>query len=79
MRVNAVGPGPIETPMPNAPQVEHGELGERLKQGVIAATTVVRRIGRLEEVAAATAFLASDDAPWHRLNPHRLRRGLSRA
>jgi hypothetical protein len=39
--------------MLNAPQVEHGELGERLKQGMIAATTLVRRIGRPEEIAAA--------------------------
>ena len=62
-----------------APQLEHGELGERLTQGMIAATTMVRRIGRPEEIAAATAFLAGGDAPWHRLNPHRLRRGLSRA
>ena len=69
--------GSIDAPMLIAPQVEHGELGERLKQGLIAATTMVRRIGRPEEVAAATAFLAGDDAPWHRPNPHRLRRGLS--
>ena len=38
-----------------------GELGDRLKQGMINAT-VMRRIGQPEEVAAAIAFLASDDA-----------------
>ena len=46
--------------MLNALQVEHGELGERLKQGMIVATTMVRRIGRAEEVAAA---LRSSPAP----------------
>jgi 2-hydroxycyclohexanecarboxyl-CoA dehydrogenase len=61
VRVNAVAPGPIDTPLLNAAPVEHGEIGERLKQGMIAATSM-RRIGQPEEVAAAIAFLASDDA-----------------
>src|SRR4051794_21876400 len=61
VRANAVAPGPIDTPLLNAAAVEYGEIGERLKQGMIAATSM-RRIGRPEEVAAAIAFLASDDA-----------------
>jgi 2-hydroxycyclohexanecarboxyl-CoA dehydrogenase len=61
VRVNAVAPGPIDTPLLNAAPVELGEIGERLKAGMIAATSM-RRIGRPEEVAAAIAFLASDDA-----------------
>ncbi len=61
VRVNAVAPGPIDTPLLNAAPEELGELGERLKAGMIAATSM-RRIGRPEEVAAAIAFLASDDA-----------------
>ena len=61
VRVNAVAPGPIDTPLPNAAPVELGEIGERLKAGMIAATSM-RRIGQPEEVAAAIAFLASDDA-----------------
>jgi 2-hydroxycyclohexanecarboxyl-CoA dehydrogenase len=61
VRVNAVAPGPIDTPLLNAAPKEYGEIGERLKQGMIAATSM-RRIGQPEEVAAAIAFLASDDA-----------------
>ena len=63
VRVNAVAPGPIETPLLNAAPRELGELGERLKQGMIAATSM-RRSGQPEEVAAAIAFLASDDASY---------------
>jgi 2-hydroxycyclohexanecarboxyl-CoA dehydrogenase len=61
VRVNAVAPGPIDTPLLNAAPAQLGELGERLRQGMIDATTM-RRIGRPEEVAAAIAFLAGDDA-----------------
>jgi NAD(P)-dependent dehydrogenase (short-subunit alcohol dehydrogenase family) len=61
VRVNAVAPGPIDTPLLNAAPAELGEIGERLKAGMIAATSM-RRIGRPEEVAATIAFLASDDA-----------------
>jgi 2-hydroxycyclohexanecarboxyl-CoA dehydrogenase len=63
VRVNAVAPGPIDTPLLNAAPVELGEIGERLRAGMIAATSM-RRIGRPEEVAAAIAFLASDDASY---------------
>jgi 2-hydroxycyclohexanecarboxyl-CoA dehydrogenase len=61
VRVNAVAPGPIDTPLLNAAPTELGEIGERLKAGMIAATSM-RRIGRPEEVAATIAFLACDDA-----------------
>jgi len=63
VRVNAVAPGPIETPLLNAAPEQLGELGERLKQGMIGATAM-RRIGQPEEVAAVIAFLASDDASY---------------
>jgi 2-hydroxycyclohexanecarboxyl-CoA dehydrogenase len=63
VRVNAVAPGPIDTPLLNAAPEQYGEIGERLKQGMIASTSM-RRIGRPEEVAAAIAFLASDDASY---------------
>jgi 2-hydroxycyclohexanecarboxyl-CoA dehydrogenase len=61
VRVNAVAPGPIDTPLLNAAPEELGEIGERLRAGMIGATSM-RRIGRPEEVAATIAFLASDDA-----------------
>jgi 2-hydroxycyclohexanecarboxyl-CoA dehydrogenase len=61
VRVNAVAPGPIETPLLNSAPEQLGELGERLKQGMISATAM-RRIGQPEEVAAAIAFHASADA-----------------
>jgi 2-hydroxycyclohexanecarboxyl-CoA dehydrogenase len=61
VRVNAVAPGPVDTPLLNAAPAELGELGERLRQGMIDAT-LMRRIGQPEEVAAVVAFLAGDDA-----------------
>jgi 2-hydroxycyclohexanecarboxyl-CoA dehydrogenase len=61
VRVNAVAPGPIDTPLLNAAPEQLGELGERLRQGMIDATSM-RRIGQPEEVAAAIAFLACEDA-----------------
>jgi 2-hydroxycyclohexanecarboxyl-CoA dehydrogenase len=63
VRVNAVAPGPIETPLLNAAAEIYGEIGERLKQGMIDATAM-RRSGRPEEVAATIAFLCSDDASY---------------
>jgi 2-hydroxycyclohexanecarboxyl-CoA dehydrogenase len=63
VRCNAVAPGPIDTPLLNAAPGALGEIGERLRQGMIDAT-VARRIGAPEEVAAAIAFLASEDASY---------------
>jgi 2-hydroxycyclohexanecarboxyl-CoA dehydrogenase len=63
VRCNAVAPGPIETPLLNAAPQLLGELGERLKQGMVNAT-VMGRAGEPEEVAAAIAFLACDDASY---------------
>jgi 2-hydroxycyclohexanecarboxyl-CoA dehydrogenase len=63
VRVNAVAPGPIETPLLNSAETELGEIGARLKQGMIDAT-LLRRSGTPDEVAATIAFLASDDASY---------------
>lgn len=63
VRCNAVAPGPIETPLLNAAVEVYGEIGARLKQGMVDATAM-RRSGEPDEVAAAIAFLASDDASY---------------
>ncbi len=63
VRVNAVAPGPIETPMLNGAADDAGRLGAKLRQGMIDAT-LMGRTGQPEEVAASIAFLASDDAAY---------------
>jgi 2-hydroxycyclohexanecarboxyl-CoA dehydrogenase len=63
VRCNAVAPGPIDTPLLNSAPEQLGELGARLRQGMIDSTAL-RRIGQPDEVAAAIAFLASDDASY---------------
>jgi 2-hydroxycyclohexanecarboxyl-CoA dehydrogenase len=63
VRCNAVAPGPIETPLLNSAPAMLGDLGERLKQGMVNATAL-QRVGEPDEVAAAIAFLASDEASY---------------
>jgi len=62
VRVNAVAPGPIDTQMVRAAEVL-GEIGERMVQGMISST-VMRRLGTPDEVAAGIAYLASDEASY---------------
>jgi 2-hydroxycyclohexanecarboxyl-CoA dehydrogenase len=54
VRVNAVAPGPTDTRM-----VDRGSLTPEFLN-----TIPLRRIGQPEDVAAAVAFLCSDDAAW---------------
>ena len=60
---NAVAPGPIETPLLMSAPEELAEVGERIVSNMIGKT-VLRRLGQPDEVAAAIAFLASDDASY---------------
>ena len=59
IRVNAVGPGPVETPMAAA-VTGGGEQG--LKR--VLSRIPLGRLGRPEEIAAIITFLASDDASY---------------
>jgi 2-hydroxycyclohexanecarboxyl-CoA dehydrogenase len=60
---NAVAPGPIETPLLMAAPEALGEVGQKLVD-VMVGSTVLRRLGQPDEVAAAITFLASDDASY---------------
>jgi 2-hydroxycyclohexanecarboxyl-CoA dehydrogenase len=59
---NAIAPGPIETPLLMA-AMEFGEMGEKIIE-TMKSGTQLRRLGTPDEVAAAVAFLASDDASY---------------
>jgi 2-hydroxycyclohexanecarboxyl-CoA dehydrogenase len=59
---NAIAPGPIETPLLMAAK-GLGEIGDRIIE-TMKGQTQMRRLGQPEEVAAAVAFLASDDASY---------------
>jgi 2-hydroxycyclohexanecarboxyl-CoA dehydrogenase len=57
---NSIAPGPIETPLLMGAKAL-GEVGEKLI-GNMESMTQLGRLGQPDEVAAAVAFLASDDA-----------------
>jgi NAD(P)-dependent dehydrogenase (short-subunit alcohol dehydrogenase family) len=57
--VNAVPPGFIDTPMLRTAE-ERGRLGATISEHI--ARTPVRRVGKPEDIAAAVAFLVSEEA-----------------
>jgi len=62
IRVNAVAPGPIETPIferTGLPKQERDEFAKHL-----IASVPMKRFGKPEEVATTVAFLASNDASY---------------
>ncbi|HEY8083662.1 MAG TPA: SDR family NAD(P)-dependent oxidoreductase [Solirubrobacterales bacterium] len=59
---NSIAPGPIETPLLMGAK-EFGEIGEKVIETMKGATQM-KRLGQPDEVAAAVAFLASDDATY---------------
>lgn len=57
IRVNAICPGAIDTPMVQRVQGDGG-----LREGAINRISVLGRIGKPEEIAKTALFLASDDS-----------------
>jgi len=62
IRVNAISPGPIDTPMTSS-MVKSEELGEQLKTNLVNAVPL-GRMGNPDEVAKAILFLVSDDSSY---------------
>jgi len=62
IRVNAISPGPIDTPGLSE-LLASSETGEQRKK-MISKTVPLGRSGRPEEIAKAVVFLASDDASY---------------
>jgi len=62
IRVNAISPGPIDTPMTSS-MVQTEKQGEQLKTTLLS-TVPLGRIGSPDEVAKAVSFLASDDSSY---------------
>ena len=60
VRVNAVCPGPVDTPLLDAFNAAEADPQAAAREN--DAATLIGRVGRPQEVAAAIAFLASDDA-----------------
>jgi NAD(P)-dependent dehydrogenase (short-subunit alcohol dehydrogenase family) len=56
IRVNAVSPGPIDTPLLNQSFANPDDMK------VLLSTVTMGRLGRPDELAKAVVFLASDDA-----------------
>ncbi|MFI6321838.1 SDR family NAD(P)-dependent oxidoreductase [Nonomuraea sp. NPDC050556] len=57
IRINAVSPGPADTPMSMRPGETVGERDERMK-----SASPIGRVASLEEVAAAVLYLASEES-----------------
>ena len=62
IRVNAVAPGAIDTPKLREGFARWGEASADERRQVLLQRTALRRIGQPRDVAAAAAFLISDEA-----------------
>ncbi|WP_169948999.1 glucose 1-dehydrogenase [Microbispora sp. H11081] len=63
VRVNAVAPGYVATPMTEATAVRLGATPEE-HQAAVAQGVPLRRVGQPTEIASVVAFFASDDASY---------------
>ena len=61
IRVNAISPGPIDTPGLRRVLLQTGQQAEHLMTSFVS-NIPLGRIGNLDEVAKAVSFLASDDS-----------------
>jgi NAD(P)-dependent dehydrogenase (short-subunit alcohol dehydrogenase family) len=62
IRVNAISPGPIDTP--GLSELLASSETEEQRKKMISTTVPLGRFGRPEEIAKAVVFLASDDASY---------------
>ena len=62
IRVNAISPGPIDTPIFNSSTQTEEEI-EQIKANLVAAVPI-GRMGTPDEIAKAVSFLASDDSSY---------------
>ena len=62
IRVNAISPGPIDTPGVKSLGLTEAQL-EQFKTEIVGAVPLAR-MGRAEEIASAALFLASDDSSY---------------
>jgi NAD(P)-dependent dehydrogenase (short-subunit alcohol dehydrogenase family) len=62
IRVNAISPGPIDTP--GLSGLAHNEQEKKALYTQLASTVPMGRLGKPEEIAKAAVFLASDDASY---------------
>jgi NAD(P)-dependent dehydrogenase (short-subunit alcohol dehydrogenase family) len=60
IRVNAISPGPTDTPLLSPPS--QTEEQSRLRKEGFAASVPMGRLGQADEIAHAAVFLASDDS-----------------
>jgi len=62
IRVCAVGPGGVDTPMPRRLAAEMGVDPESTVKAAVAKSQLIPDLARPEEIAAAMGYLASEDA-----------------
>jgi NAD(P)-dependent dehydrogenase (short-subunit alcohol dehydrogenase family) len=62
IRVNAISPGPIDTPIFNSSTLTEEEINQ-IKASLVAALPI-GRMGSPDEIAKAVSFLASDDSSY---------------